>query len=91
MSAGRMIYLAAPAVCLATQATAAEFAVKLDADRATLGGPGHRIIFALGIPMTTQPNSQHNRGHTFSWRGVRGSVGGPTVNFSPRPQSPPSW
>jgi hypothetical protein len=32
-----MIYLAAPAVCLATQATAAEFAAKLDADRATLG------------------------------------------------------
>jgi hypothetical protein len=33
MSAGRMIYLAALAVCLATQATAAEFAAKLDANR----------------------------------------------------------
>jgi hypothetical protein len=40
MSAGRMIYLTAAAVCLATQATAAEFAraAKLDANRATLGG-----------------------------------------------------
>jgi len=28
-----------------------------------------------------QPNSQHNCGHTFSWRGVRGNVGGPTGKF----------
>ena len=33
-----------------------------------------RIIFAYGIPIPTQPNSQHNRG-------VRGSVGGPTAKF----------
>jgi hypothetical protein len=45
----------------------------------------------VSTPMRRQPNSQHNRGHTFSCHGVRGSVGGPTVNFSPRPQSPPSW
>jgi hypothetical protein len=42
MSAGRMIYLAAATVCLATQATAAEFAraAKLDANRANVRRPG---------------------------------------------------
>jgi hypothetical protein len=47
MSAGRMVYLTAAAVCLATQAMAAEFAraAKLDANRATLGGLAAELFF----------------------------------------------
>ena len=44
-------------------------------------GLAAELFFVRNTAIPTQPNWQHNCGHTFPWRGVRGSVGGPTVKF----------
>jgi hypothetical protein len=44
-------------------------------------------FFVRNTAIPTQPNSQHNCGHTFAWRGVRGNMGGPTVKISCRAYS----
>src|SRR5207253_124622 len=44
-------------------------------------GLAAELFFVRNTAIPMQPNWQHNCGHTFPWRGVRGSVGGPTVKF----------